>query len=362
LKAILLSGTCALVLSLFLTRWAIRQFAAWGLGQLIREDGPQSHHVKRGTPTMGGAPVVASVLIGYAVAELATWQRPSRSALLVLLLLVGMAGVGFVDDFIKVRKQRSLGLRSRAKLVGQTVVGVAFAVLALVPAVTQGAEAAVSHRLSLARDLGVALPWVVVIVLIWFMVNGASNATNLVDGLDGLLAGSAVMVFAAYTLIGSWQNGHLCRSPALTHVVCYHVASPLDLATVAAALTGACFGFLWWNASPARIIMGDTGSLALGAAMAGLALTTRTELLLVVLGGLYVVVTGSVMVQVSWFKLTRRATGVGRRVFRMTPLQHHFELLGWEQVTVVIRFWIIAGVCVVTGLGIFYSEWLGQPT
>jgi phospho-N-acetylmuramoyl-pentapeptide-transferase len=362
LKAILLSGTCALVLSLFVTRWAIRQFAAWGLGQLIREDGPQSHHVKRGTPTMGGAAIVASVVIGYAVAKLATWEAPSRSALLVLFLLVGMACVGFLDDFIKVRKQRSLGLRSRAKLIGQTLIGVAFGVLALGPAVQDGTVAAVSHRLSLVRDVGPELPWVVVIVLIWFMVNGTSNATNLVDGLDGLLTGSAAMVFAAYTLIGSWQNSHLCGSTALTDVACYHVTSPLDVATVAAALTGACFGFLWWNASPAKIILGDTGSLALGAAMAGMALMTRTELLLVVLGGLYVAVTGSVIIQVSWFKLTRRATGVGRRVFRMAPLQHHFELLGWEQVTVVIRFWIIAGACVAAALGIFYSDWLGNPT
>ncbi len=360
LKAILLSGTCALVLSLFVTRWAFRQFAAWGLGQLIREDGPQSHHLKRGTPTMGGAAVVASVVIGYAVAKLATWEAPSRSALLVLFLLVGMAGVGFLDDFIKVRMQRSLGLRSRAKLVGQTLVAVVFGVLALHTPGRPGAEPAVSHRLSLVRDVGPTLPWVVVIVLVWLMVSGTSNATNLIDGLDGLLTGSAVMVFGAYLLIGVWQNSHLCRPAGPADLACYQVASPLDLATVAAALAGACFGFLWWNASPARIIRGDTGSLALGAAMAGLALLTRTELLLVVLGGLYVAVTGSVMLQVSWFKFTRRTTGVGRRIFRMTPLQHHFELLGWAEVTIVVRFWIISGICVIAGLGIFYAEWLGR--
>ena len=200
----------------------------------------------------------------------------------------------------------------------------------------------------------------IVMALIWFMVNGTSNATNLIDGLDGLLTGSATMVFAAYTIIGIWQNNHLCGSVGTNDGLCYQVASPLDLATVAAALTGACFGFLWWNASPAQIIMGDTGSLALGAAMAGFALLTRTELLLVVLGGLYVAVTGSVMLQVSWFKLTRRTTGVGKRIFRMAPLQHHFELLGWAQVTVVIRFWIITGVCVAAALGIFYSEWVGS--
>jgi phospho-N-acetylmuramoyl-pentapeptide-transferase len=358
LKAILLSGTCALVVSLFVTRWAIAQFASWGLGQLIREDGPRTHHVKRGTPTMGGAAIVVSVVIGYASAKVLTWELPSRSALLVLFLLVGMAGVGFLDDFIKVRKQRSLGLRSKAKLLGQTVVSLTFGFLALQPALEDGGVAAVSHRLSAVRDFGPALPWVLVMALIWFMVTGTSNATNLIDGLDGLLTGSASMVFAAYTLIGIWQNNHSCGSASGASGLCYQVASALDLATVAAALTGACFGFLWWNASPAKIIMGDTGSLALGAAMAGLALLTRTELLLIVLGGLYVAVTGSVMLQVSWFKLTRRTTGVGKRIFRMAPLQHHFELLGWEQVTVVIRFWIIAGTCVAAGLGIFYSDWV----
>jgi phospho-N-acetylmuramoyl-pentapeptide-transferase len=358
LKAILLSATSALVVSLFLTRWAIPQFASWGLGQLIREDGPKTHHVKRGTPTMGGAAIVVSVVIGYAFAHLLTWDLPSRSALLVLLLLVGMAGVGFLDDFIKVRKQRSLGLRSKAKLVGQTVVSLTFGFLALHPALHDGKWANVSHRLSFARDFGPVLPWAIVLALVWFVVSGTSNATNLIDGLDGLLVGSATMVFAAYTIIGLWQNNHLCGSATGANGLCYQVASPLDLATAAAALTGACFGFLWWNASPARIIMGDTGSLALGAAMAGLALLTRTELLLIVLGGLYVAVTGSVMLQVSWFKLTRRTSGVGRRIFLMTPLHHHFEMLGWAQVTVVIRFWIISGVCVAAALGIFYSDWL----
>ncbi len=361
MKAILLSGTCALVVSLFLTRWAISQFATWGLGQLIREDGPRTHHTKRGTPTMGGAAIVASVLIAYAFAKLVTWDLPSRPALLVLFLLVGMAGVGFLDDYIKVRKQRSLGLRSKAKLLGQTVVSLTFGLLALHPLLQGDAGPAVSHRLSFVRDFGPALPWLIVVALIWLMVNGTSNATNLIDGLDGLLTGSATMVFAAFTVIGIWQNNHACGSAGAANGLCYEAASPLDLATVAAALTGACFGFLWWNASPARIIMGDTGSLALGAAMAGLALLTRTELLLIVLGGLYVIVTGSVMLQVSWFKLTRRTTGVGRRIFRMAPLQHHFELLGWEQVTVVTRFWIISGVSVAAALGIFYSDWADEP-
>lgn len=354
----MLSGAFALVACLVITRWAISQFAAWGLGQLIREDGPTSHHEKRGTPTMGGGAIVASVVIGYAAAKLLMWDEPSRSALLVLFLLVGMAGVGFLDDYIKVRKQRSLGLRSKAKLLGQTAVGLTFGLLALGPGLGDSVDA-VSHRVSLARDFGPSLPWIVVLALIWLVVNGASNATNLIDGADGLLTGSAMMVFAAFTIIGIWQNNHSCGSAGGVDGLCYPVASALDLATVAAALTGACFGFLWWNASPAKIIMGDTGSLALGAAMAGLALLTRTELLLAVLGGLYVAVTGSVILQVSWFKLTRRVTGTGKRLFRMAPLQHHFELLGWAEVTIVIRFWIIAGICVAAGLGIFYGDWLG---
>ncbi len=360
MTAILLGGAVAMVLSLVLTRWAIPLYAAWGFGQPIREDGPRTHLVKRGTPTMGGAVIVVSVLVAFAVAKLAVREPPTRAALLVLFLLVAMAGVGFVDDFIKVRSQRSLGLRSKAKLVGQTVVSVAFGVLALGGDAGDGADALVSDRLSVVRDLGPTLPWVALMALIWLMVNGTSNATNLIDGLDGLLSGSATMVFTSYAVIGLWQNTHACGSPGLGEGLCYRSASPLDLATVAAALAGACFGFLWWNASPAGIILGDTGSLSLGAAMAGLALLTRTELLLVVLGGLYVAVTGSVMIQVSVFKLTRRATGVGRRVFKMTPLQHHFELLGWEQVTIVIRFWIVAGVCVCAGLGIFYGDWVAS--
>jgi phospho-N-acetylmuramoyl-pentapeptide-transferase len=174
---------------------------------------------------------------------------------------------------------------------------------------------------------------------------------NLTDGLDGLATGACVMVFGAYTLVNIWQNNQSCRiSPSVT---CYEVRDPLDLAVIAAAITGACFGFLWWNASPAAIFMGDTGSLSLGAALAGFAILTRTEMLLIILGGLFLVETLSVMMQVGFFKLSK-----GKRIFRMAPLHHHFEMLGWEQVTVVIRFWIITGLAVATGLGVFYAEWV----
>jgi phospho-N-acetylmuramoyl-pentapeptide-transferase len=204
------------------------------------------------------------------------------------------------------------------------------------------------------------------VLLIWLTVTGTSNAVNLTDGLDGLATGASVMVFGAYTLMNIWQNNQFCQDDPSAQ--CYNVRDPLDLAIIAAAITGACFGFLWWNASPAAIFMGDTGSLALGAALAGFAILTRTELLLLILGGLFVVITLSVMIQVSVFKASRASglfrtvfrVGPGHRVFRIAPLHHHFEMLGWEQVTVVIRFWIITGLFVATGLGIFYAEWVAR--
>ena len=194
---------------------------------------------------------------------------------------------------------------------------------------------------------------VLAIVLIWLIITATSNAVNLTDGLDGLATGACVMVFGAYMLVNIWQSNQSCQeNPGQ---LCYDVRDPLDLAIVAAAITGACFGFLWWNASPAAIFMGDTGSLSLGAALAGLAILTRTELLLIILGGLFLVETLSVMLQVGYFKVTK-----GKRIFRMAPLHHHFEMLGWEQVTVVIRFWIITGLCVAAGLGVFYAEWVAR--
>jgi phospho-N-acetylmuramoyl-pentapeptide-transferase len=198
-------------------------------------------------------------------------------------------------------------------------------------------------------------------LLIWFIVTATSNGVNLTDGLDGLAAGASMMVFGAYMLVNIWQNNQSCASSTLDEAnrnLCYTVRDPLDLAVVAAALTGACFGFLWWNASPAAIFMGDTGSLSLGGAVAGLAILTRTELLLVILGGLFVLETVSVVLQVTCFKVTKRLTGTGRRIFRIAPIHHHFEMLGWEQVTVTIRFWIITGICVAAGLGVFYAEWV----
>ncbi|HEY2880245.1 phospho-N-acetylmuramoyl-pentapeptide-transferase [Nocardioides sp.] len=367
MKAILLGGGLALLFSLLGTRAAIPLFTQLGYGQEIRDDGPTSHHTKRGTPTMGGVVIIASTVLAYFLAELITQNEPSASALLLIFLFVGMGVVGFLDDYIKVSKQRSLGLRSKAKMVGQTVIALVFGWLAITGVFEDGdGIAPASRNLSFIRDTKFVLPTIVAILLVWVMITGTSNAVNLTDGLDGLATGACVMVFGAFMFVNIWQNNQNC---AIHNVpACYEVRDPLDLALVAAAITGACFGFLWWNAPPAQIFMGDTGSLSLGGAMAGLAILTRTELLLLVIGGLFVVITLSVMLQVGFFKASRRFGIVrtvfrverGHRVFRMAPLQHHFELLGWEQVTVVIRFWIITGLCVAGGLGVFYAAWVAR--
>jgi phospho-N-acetylmuramoyl-pentapeptide-transferase len=348
--AVLTAAVVGLVVSILGTPAAIRVLVKRGYGQLIRDDGPTSHHTKRGTPTMGGAVIILAALAGYAAAHLVRPTAPSVSGLLVLMLMVGLGLVGFLDDYIKISRQRSLGLRTKAKIAGQVVVALAFAILALRFPNEQSYTPA-SPAVSFLRDTGIVLPAVLFVIWALIIVSAASNGVNLTDGLDGLATGASVMVFGAYMLIGIWQFNQNCSiTPGPT---CYEVRDPLDLAVVAAALVGACFGFLWWNASPAKIFMGDTGSLALGGALAGLAITTRTELLLVVLGGLFGIITLSVVLQVGWFKLTG-----GRRLFRMAPLQHHFELKGWAEVTIVIRFWIIAGIFVATGLGIFYAEWV----
>ena len=353
---VLVAAVASLVLSLFGTPAFIKFLVRKGYGQFIRDDGPTSHHTKRGTPTMGGAVIVLSTLVAYAGAHLAFWTTPTWSGILVLFLMTGLGIVGFLDDYIKISKQRSLGLRSGQKLGGQTLVAVLFAVLVLQFPNHLGRTPA-STKISFVRDTNLDLAFAgtligLILFIIWanVIVAATSNAVNLTDGLDGLATGASVMVFAAYILICIWEFNQNCSfNPGVN---CYEVRDPHDLAVVAAAAMGSCFGFLWWNASPAKIFMGDTGSLALGGLMAGLAITTRTELLVVVLGGLFVLETVSVILQVGSFKLTRK------RIFRMAPIHHHFELLGWEQITVTIRFWIIAGLFVALGLGLFYAEWV----
>jgi phospho-N-acetylmuramoyl-pentapeptide-transferase len=352
LKTIIVAGTVALLVALFGTPLLIKLMRRHGYGQPIRVEGLKSHETKRGTPTMGGTVFVIAALIGYGVAHAATDDPLTPSGVLVLLMMTGMALVGFVDDFLKIFRQTSVGLRSRAKLAGQVIVAAVFAAAVLHFPDKIDLTPADAH-LSFLRDFGPALGTVPFIIWAIVMVVGTSNAVNLTDGLDGLATGATVLVLAAYVIIGVWQERNDCAGPVVQQ--CYQVRDPLDLAVVAAAVLGACCGYLWWNAPPAKIIMGDTGSLALGGALAGLAICTKTQLLLIILGGLFVIVTMSDVIQVTVFKVTRIKTGHGKRVFKMAPLQHHFELLGWSDTTIVVRFWLISSLCVGLGLAIFYT-------
>ncbi len=345
MKTVLLSAAVSMFIALFGTPLAIKTFSRRGYGQEIRSDGPAGHLSKRGTPTMGGTVIIIASLTGYLIGHLVTGNAMSASGLLVLFLMTGLGLVGFADDFIKLYMQRSLGLRSGAKLAGQAVVGGVFALLAIRFPDGYDLTPASTH-LSFYADFGISIGPVLFVVWVILMVAGTSNGVNLTDGLDGLATGAAILCLAAYMIIGIWQLRNDCT--VYLAQACYQVRDPQDLAIVAATVMGACAGFLWWNAPPAKIFMGDTGSLSLGGAIAGLAITTKTELLLFLLGGLFVLITASVVIQVGSFKLT------GKRVFRMAPLQHHFELAGWAETTIVVRFWIIAGICVALGLGIFY--------
>ncbi|MGH3942446.1 MAG: phospho-N-acetylmuramoyl-pentapeptide-transferase [Pseudonocardiaceae bacterium] len=349
--SILVAAGVALLASILFTPYLIRVFSRQGFGQEIRQDGPQSHQSKRGTPTMGGVAILLALWSGYLVAHFTvTRTGMTASALVVLLLTTVLAVVGFLDDLIKIRRQRNLGLNKTSKLVGQLVAAVLFAILAMQFRDSDGIAPASTH-LSFVRDIAVLSFGVVGFVIFsYLLVSAWSNAVNLTDGLDGLAAGSAAMVLATYVIVSFWQHTQDCAVEALPG--CYTVRDPLDVAVLAAAAVGGCIGFLWWNAAPAKIFMGDTGSLALGGLLAGLAVVTRTELLLVVIGGLFVVEALSVVLQVAVFRTARR------RLFRMAPFHHHFELAGWAETTVIIRFWLLAAICCALGVGVFYSEWL----
>lgn len=202
------------------------------------------------------------------------------------------------------------------------------------------------------RTWGLLIGLLLFVVWANFLITAWSNAVNLTDGLDGLATGVSLFVFAIYLLVGLWQSNQSCQVLSSVGPRCYETRDPRDIAIVAAAIVGACFGFLWWNASPAKIFMGDTGSLALGGALAAISIMSRTEILAVIIGGLFVLVVVSDVMQIGFFKLTKR------RIFKMAPLHHHFELSGWGEVTIVIRFWLIAGLFAAIGMGIFYAEWV----
>ncbi|MGI5129361.1 phospho-N-acetylmuramoyl-pentapeptide-transferase [Pseudonocardia sp. CA-107938] len=352
MRGIFIAAGVALAVAILLTPYLIRFFARQGFGQEIRAEGPTTHQAKRGTPTMGGVAILIAIWLGYVVAHLLSNEPVSVSALLVLGLTTALGIVGFLDDLIGIRRQRNLGLNKTAKLVGQLVIAIVFGVLALQFRNADGLSPA-STNLSFVRDIAILSFGAVGFVVFAYVVIGAwSNAVNLTDGLDGLAAGTSAMVLATYTIIAFWQFRNSCA--VLSAAGCYQVRDPLDVAIVAAAAMGGCIGFLWWNAAPARIFMGDTGSLALGGLVAGLSMVTRTELLLVVIGGVFVVEILSVALQIAVFRTTRR------RVFRMAPFHHHFELAGWAETTVIIRFWLLAAMCAALGLGLFYSEWLTE--
>ncbi|HVC67306.1 MAG TPA: phospho-N-acetylmuramoyl-pentapeptide-transferase [Acidimicrobiales bacterium] len=340
--SLMTSGGVALWVAVLSTPFLIRWLLKNNIGQQIREDGPQVHIAKAGTPTMGGICIVAAVVAGFLSAHVIPGVTWSRSGALVMLAIVGAAAIGFADDWIKVRHRRSLGLNKRAKFGSQTALGLAFSILAV-----YWAHASTTLSFTRYNSLGLHMGTVVWIVWATVIITAAANAVNLTDGLDGLAAGSSTFCFATLAIIGYWQYRHFSI---------YHVGDALDLALAAVALAGACVGFLWWNAAPAKIFMGDTGSLSMGSGLAALCLLMNLDLLLVILGGLFVIVTLSVVIQVISFRVFHR------RVFLMAPLHHHFELLGWPETTVIVRFWILAGLFAALGLGIFYGDFLSVGT
>lgn len=356
MRLVIIAGGTAMLLALLGTPLLIRILQRRGYAQAIREsrDGINypEHGRKRGTPSMGGIAIVIAAVGGYGAAHVVTWQPPSASVLVAFVLVFGLGAVGIADDYLKIFKQRSTGVRARTKLIGQAVVALLFGWLVLRFPDTDGVTPA-TQAVSFVRDTALVLPIGLFLLWIWLLVTATTNGVNLTDGLDGLVSGAATMTFGAYTLMSVWQFGQRCGFRA-DATGCYSIRDPFDLAVFAAAFTGACFGFLWWNTAPAGIFMGDTGSLAIGGAIAALAVLTHTQLLLPLLAGLFVIVTLSVIAQVGSFKLT------GRRVLRMAPLHHHFELLGWQEVTIVVRFWLIQGVAVSLGMAVFYGEWVVQ--
>ncbi|HEX9822808.1 MAG TPA: phospho-N-acetylmuramoyl-pentapeptide-transferase [Actinomycetota bacterium] len=347
--SILIAAAVGLFATLLGTPVAIRAFRFLGWGQRVREPtDPRNppHREKMGTPTMGGLVILAGMILAYAITRMTTTVT-TYTGVLVIGVAVALGVLGFVDDYVKVHRHHSLGIGKTTKLIVQAVVAVGFTLLL-------SRFTSVSREISFIRDTGLHLG-VLFTLWVFLMVASTSNAVNLTDGLDGLASGSVAMVMGAYVIIGFWQFRHTCQ--ALPDIqACYEVspAVSLDVAIVAAAAMGAVAGFLWWNAAPAKIFMGDTGSLALGGLIAATAIVTRTQLLLVILGGLFVLETVSVILQVISFRVFKR------RLFRMAPIHHHFEVLGWPEFTVIVRFWIIAGLAVAFGLGLFYAEFLSR--
>jgi phospho-N-acetylmuramoyl-pentapeptide-transferase len=341
---LLMSGVLAFGLSALGTKFLIDILTRQHIGQPIREDGPEGHLIKAGTPTMGGLAIIAGAGGGYVLSDVLFGGVFTRSGLLAMAAICAAGLVGFADDWLKVSRERNLGLNKRTKMAGLLLVAGGFSVLTVTLTNTHH-ELAFTRWASPGIDLGTA-GWVVWAVLV---ILAMSNGVNLTDGLDGLAAGTGIFSYAAYAVIGFW----IFRQTNDENGALYDVPHALDLAVVAVAMIGALAGFLWFNAAPAEIFMGDTGSLAIGTGLATLALLTNTHLLLPIIGGIYVAETLSVMLQVGWFKATK-----GKRLFRMAPIHHHFELGGWPETKVIVRFWLIAGALTAIALGLFYGDWV----
>jgi phospho-N-acetylmuramoyl-pentapeptide-transferase len=313
----------AMLICIFLGPRFIEYLRLKEFGQHIREEGPEEHHEKAGTPTMGGLIIFTAIAIPYLVLS----DRDTQS-LAVFGVALGCAAIGFADDYVKIVKRRSLGLSARSKLLFQLALALGLWYLATYEV---GLESSLELRIS---DASLDIPDFLYPLVIFVVIAGASNAVNLSDGLDGLAAGCCAIVLLAYTAITFITSGE-------------H-----NLSLLAASLVGACIGFLWFNAFPASIFMGDTGSLGLGGAIGAIAVMTQTEILLIVTGGIFVIEALSVALQVATFKLFRR------RVLLMAPIHHHFELLAWSETKIMLRFWIIAGAC--SGIGFtLYQQSIG---
>ena len=321
---ILIAGTAALLICIFLSPKFISFLRVREFGQNIREEGPEGHHTKAGTPTMGGIIIFTAISIPFLI--LSDYDARSVG---VYGVAMACALLGFADDYVKIIRRRSLGLRARTKLGVTIAISVALWWIA-----TREADIAETLRFRLIDyqvDLSV-LGGVPYLLLIYLVVAGTTSAVNLTDGLDGLAAGCAAIVMLAY--IG----------------ITYITTGQADLALLTACVVGACIGFLWFNAFPATIFMGDTGSLGLGGAVAGLAVMTKTEVLLIILGGIFVVEALSVMIQVFSFQTFRK------RVFLMAPIHHHFELMSWSETKIILRFWIIAAICSAIGFTLYQQS------
>ncbi len=322
----------ALLISFIIGPVMIRRLSYHQIGQTIREDGPESHHAKAGTPTMGGA----LILVAVAVSTLLWADLSNRYVWIVLLVTLGFGIIGWVDDYKKLVKGDSRGLIARWKYLWQSVIGF---IAAVVLYLTAGSPAETHLLIPYLKDVSINMG-LLFIPFVYFVIVGSSNAVNLTDGLDGLAILPTVLVAGALGLF-AYLSGHVGFSEYLRIPYLPGVG---ELMVFCAALVGAGLGFLWFNAYPAQVFMGDVGALALGAALGVVAVCVRQELVLLIMGGIFVMETVSVILQVASFKLT------GKRIFKMAPLHHHFELMGWPEPRVIVRFWIITVILVLVGL------------